>query len=314
MNFEGSLMDNLFGKNTVESTNAILVAGATGDLGGAVARMLLARNKPVRCLVRDQLKAKPLVEAGAQITMGDVKDPSSLTPACKGVEVVITTVNSAKLGGLDNPQTVDLEGNRNLIDAAKEAGVKQFIFVSASTADAHSPVPFLQAKGKTEEYLRQSGLKHTIIAPNAFMEFWVANTVGLPAINGRPVTLVGEGRRKHSWISAGDVAEIMLTSVGNSKAMNQRLVIGGPEPLSFLDVVGVYERLLNHKITVNNVAPGEPVPGFPESLLPMLASFDMFDSPMDMTQITKNFKIQLMTVEDFARKMIESHKKEKGRT
>lgn len=304
MNLVGLLMEKPFGKNTVETRNAILVAGATGDLGGAIARMLLSQNKPVRCLVRAQSKFQPLVEAGAQIVMGDLKDPSSLTPACEGVEVVVTTANSARRGGPDNPQTVDLAGNHNLIDAAKEAGVKQFIFVSASTADAHSLVPFLQAKGKTEEYLRQSGLRHTIIAPNAYMEFWVANTVGLPAISGKPVTLVGEGRRKHSWISAVDVAKIMLASVGNPKAVNQRLVIGGPEPLSFLDVVGVYERLLNRKIIVNHVAPGEPVPGFPESLLPMLASFDMFDSSMDMTEITKRFNIKLTTIEEFAGKMI----------
>jgi uncharacterized protein YbjT (DUF2867 family) len=299
-----SLMENLLGQNTVAGGNQILVAGATGDLGGAVARMLLAQNKPVRCLVRDKVKAKPLVEAGAQIIMGDLKDPSSLSVACKEVEVVITTANSAKLGGPDNPRTVDLEGNHNLINAAKEAGVKQYIFVSAATADAHSPVPFLEAKGKTEEYLRESGLRHTIIAPNAYMEFWIANTVGLPAINGRPVTLVGEGRRKHSWISAMDVAKIILASVGNPKAVNQRLVIGGPEPLSFLDAVGVYERLLHNKIIVNHVAPGEPVPGFPESLLPLLASFDMFDSPMDMTRIARTFGIRLTSVEEFAEKMI----------
>jgi uncharacterized protein YbjT (DUF2867 family) len=268
--------------------------------------MLLAQNKAVRCLVRSQSKAQPLVEAGAQIIMGDLKDRSSLNPACKRVAVVITTANSARRGDPDNTQTVDLAGNRNLIDAAKEAGVKQFIFVSANAADAHSPVPLLQAKGKTEEYLRQSGLRHTIIAPNAFMEFWVANTVGLPAIYGKPVTLVGEGRRKHSWISAVDVAKIMVASVSNPKAVDQRLVIGGPEPLSFLDVVGVYERVLNRKIIVNHVAPGEPVPDFPESLLPMLASFDMFDSPMDMTEIVRTFGIGLTSVEEFAKKMIAS--------
>jgi len=284
--------------------STILVVGATGDLGGAITKMLLAQNEPVRCLARPQSKYQSLAEAGAQIVIGDLKDRMSLDPACDGVETVITTANSQRRGGQDNPQTVDLEGNRNLIEAAKGAGVKQFIFVSANVADANSPVPLLQAKGKTEEYLRGSGLTYTIIAPNAYMEFWAANVVGSPAIKVQPVTIMGEGRRKHSFISAVDVAKIALAAVGNPKAFNQRLVIGGPEPLSFLDIVAVYERVLGSKITVHHVAPGEPVPGFAEEMLGLLISFDMFNSPMDMTQIASTFNIKLASIEEFAKNMV----------
>jgi len=274
--------------------------------------MLLSQNKPVRCLVRAQSKAQPLVEAGAQIIMGDLKDRSSLNPACKGVEVVITTANTVRRRDPDNIQTVDLAGNHDLIDAAKEAGVKQFIFVSASAADANSPVPLLQAKGKTEEHLRSSGLKYTILAPNAFMDFWIANAVGIPAIKRQPVFIVGEGKRKHSFVSVTDVAKIAVASVDNPKTINQRVVIGGPEPFSLLDAVAVYEHLLGRKITVNHVAPMEPVPAFSEgeyapfsaNLLPIFASFDMFDSPMDMTELKSNFNINLITVREYARKMI----------
>ena len=244
--------------------------------------------------------------------MGDLKDRSSLNPACKGVEVVITTANTVRRRDPDNIQTVDLAGNHDLIDAAKEAGVKQFIFVSASAADANSPVPLLQAKGKTEEHLRSSGLKYTILAPNAFMDFWIANAVGIPAIKRQPVFIVGEGKRKHSFVSVTDVAKIAVASVDNPKTINQRVVIGGPEPFSLLDAVAVYEHLLGRKITVNHVAPMEPVPAFSEgeyapfsaNLLPIFASFDMFDSPMDMTELKSNFNINLITVREYAQKMI----------
>ena len=101
----------------------ILVAGATGELGGAVARLLLAQGKAVRTLARPGSGHEPLRQAGAQVVLGDLKDRASLDAACRGVETVITTANSARRGGEDNPQTVDLEGNRNLIDAAKAAGV-----------------------------------------------------------------------------------------------------------------------------------------------------------------------------------------------
>jgi uncharacterized protein YbjT (DUF2867 family) len=101
-----------------------------------------------------------------------------------------------------------------LIDAAKAAGVKQFTFVSVAFADPNSPVPMWQAKGKTKGYLRESGLPYTIIAPNGYMEALIPMVVGMPAMMGQPVTLVGEGRRKHSprhWKNSVDVRAHSLT-------------------------------------------------------------------------------------------------------
>ncbi len=175
---------------SVKNEKMILVAGATGDLGGVVARMLLSKGRSVRVLVRPKSNYKPLIDAGAQAAIGDLKNRNSLDPACKGVEVLITTATSAKRGGDDNPRTVDLEGNRNLIDAAKAAGVKQFIFISANIAHPNSPIPLMQAKGATEDYLRASGLPYTVIAPDAFMEVWIALVVGIPALSGHSSMLV----------------------------------------------------------------------------------------------------------------------------
>src|SRR4030066_354331 len=127
-------------RQVTEKENLILVVGATGDLGGVIARELLSLGKCVRVLVRSQSNFQPLVDAGAQAVIGDLKNRDSLDPACKSADVLITTANSAKRGGDDNLKTVDLEGNRNLIDAAKVAGVKQFIFVSNLLADPNSPV------------------------------------------------------------------------------------------------------------------------------------------------------------------------------
>ena len=271
----------------------ILVVGATGELGGAVTRLLLAQRRPVRALVRPRSPQEPLRQAGAEVVLGDLKDRASLDAACQGAETVITTANSARRGGEDNPQTVDLEGNRNLIDAAKAAGVKQFIFVSAQIADPNSPVPFLAAKGKAEEYLRTSGVPYTIVAPNAFMEVWPALLVGVPAVAGQPVTLVGEGCRRHSFISAGDVANFIVAAVGHPAALNKRLVLGGPEPLSFRDAVVVYERTLGRSIPVRSVRPGEPLPGVPETAWGIAAGLEMYDSPVDMTDTARTFGVRL---------------------
>ncbi len=280
----------------------ILVVGATGNLGGAVTRMLLAQRHPVRILVRPQSDYRPLAEAGAQVVLGDLKQPGSLSAACEGVDTVITTANSTARGGEDNPQTVDLEGNRNLIEAAKAARVNQFIFVSALAADPNSPIPFIQAKGKTEDTLRESGMPYTIFAPNGYMEVMVAGVVGMPAMMGQPVTIVGGGRRKHSFISASDVAAFILAAIGNPSAINQKLLLGGPEPLSFRDAVAIYERVLGHRIPIRSVAPGEPVPGFPEMVAQLLAGLDTYDSPLEMTETARTFGIQLTPLEEVARR------------
>lgn len=280
----------------------ILVVGATGNLGGTVTRMLLAQGQPIRILVRSQSNYQPLAEAGAQVVLGDLKERDSLDAACQGVETIIATANSAARGGEDNVQTVDLEGNRHLIDAAKAAGLKQFIFVSALNADPNSPVPFIQAKGKTEDSLRESGIPYTILAPNGYMEVMVAGVVGMPAMMGQPVTIVGGGRRKHSFISASDVAAFILAAIGNPAAINRKLLLGGPQPLSFRDAVAIYERALGHQIQIRSVAPGEPVPGLPLMVAHLLAGLDTYDSPIEMTETASAFGIQLTPLEEVVRR------------
>lgn len=294
----------------------ILVVGATGRLGGLVTQRLLQGGWPVRILVRDSSPAETLarrglatdpaalIAAGAQPVYGDLKDPDSLADACRGVEVVITTANSATRGGEDTVETVDREGNRHLIDAARTAGVQHFIFVSVLFADRDSPAPFLAAKAETEAYLQATGLDYTIIAPNAFMDSWVTLLVTLPVVQGHPVTLVGSGQRKHAFIAMSDVAAFICAAVEHSAARNRRLVLGGPEALSLRDAVGVFEGVLGRAIPVQSVAPGEPIPGLPEEMWPMAASFDFFDSPVEMTETARTFGVRLTPLEAFVRRQL----------
>lgn len=288
----------------------ILIVGATGSLGGAITHALLARKTPVRILVRQASSTEAhggsvqeLIAAGAQPVYGDLKNRGSLDVACEGTETVITTANSALRGGADNPQTVDLEGNRNLIDAATAAGVKHFIFVSAQIADPNSPTPFLSAKGKTEQYLQACGLSYTIIAPAAFMEVWIGLVVGMPALGNRPVTIVGSGERKHTFITAGDVAQFAVACVGNPKAMNRKLIVGGPQPVSFRDAARTFGRIVGREIAVQSVHPGEPISGLPQSMVEMLAGFDVADSVLDSTALASQFGVTLTTLEEFAARL-----------
>lgn len=302
----------------------ITVIGATGVVGGMIARRLLEQGKEVRILVRRNspsaqlaregraTSAESLIEAGAQAMYGDLRDRASLDAAVEGADTVISTANSAGRGGEDDPQSVDLEGNRNLIEAAREAGVRHFIFVSAFGADPRHPIPFMQAKGQSEASLRESGLGYTILAPTPFMEIWAAVVVGMPALRGQPVTLIGEGRRRHSFISNRDVAAFAVAAVDHPAARNQHVTLGGPEPLTWHDVVGTYERALGHPISVRSVAMGEPVPGLPDPMPWILAGMETYDSAIDMAETARTFDVPLTTLESFVREQISSPTAERG--
>ena len=236
-----------------------LIVGSTGLLGGMIARKLVASGAPVRLLVR----SGSTDITGAEAVRGDLKDRASLDAACAGVEIVITTANSAQRGGEDNVATVDVEGNLALIDAAANAGVKQFIFVSAAAVDENSPVPLFAAKARAEKHLRASGMNWTVIAPHVFMDVWFPMIIGSALGAGRPVPLVGGGKRRHSFIAASDVAAFAVASVNHPAAMNRRLVLGGPEALSWTDVVAQAGEVLGRRLEVETIEPGSPIPTLP---------------------------------------------------
>jgi uncharacterized protein YbjT (DUF2867 family) len=282
----------------------ILIAGATGLLGGMIARRLLEQGREVRVLVRPASDYRSLVEAGAEAVFGDLKDPASLERACAGVDTVVTTANSAVRGGDDTVETVELRGNRSLIDAARAAGVRHFVFTSALGASEESPVPFLAAKAAAERHLRESGLSHTILAPNFFMEIWFAMLVAGPVRAGRPVALYGEGRRKHAFVSVSDVAAFAVAAVDHPAAVDRSIPIGGPAALSLRDVVALFERVLGREVPVRSLRPDESLPGLPPAVSQLAAGFESFDSPLEMTETAAAFGVTLTDAESVIRGLL----------
>jgi NADH dehydrogenase len=284
----------------------ILVVGATGQLGFKITSGLLARSRDVRVLARPASAYQQAQQLGADVVLGDLKDRPSLDAACAGVETVITTANSVRRGGEDTVSSVDANGTRSLIEAAKAAGVRRFVYTSVLGAAPDSPVPFLAAKAANEAHLRGSGMAWTVLAPNAFMESWPARVVGAPALAGAPVVIVGEGRRRHTFVAEDDVAAFAVAAVDSPHAVNQRVAIGGPEALSWRDVVALYERVVGRPLEMRFVRAGEPVPGLPPAVLPLFASFDTYDSVFDTQQTASLFGITLTSLETVARRQAAS--------
>ena len=284
----------------------ILVVGATGMVGGMIVDGLLEQGKPVRALVRSESGANRGAR-GAETVVGDLKDRASLDRACAGVDLVITTANSASRGGADNPQTVEEKGNRNLVDAAHAAGVSHFVFTSALGSALDSPVPLLRGKAIAEEYLTASGLTYTILLPNLFMEVWCPNIVGRAALAGRPVTLLGEGKRQHSMVSATDVAAFAMAAAGKDSAYNRTLVLGGPQPVTWHDVVAAYERALGRRIEIRYLSKGQPLPGYPEFVSGVMNLLEDYDSVIPMDSLAQEFGVRQVSLDQCIQRQVKAH-------
>jgi uncharacterized protein YbjT (DUF2867 family) len=220
----------------------ILVAGATGVLGGAIAGRLVYEGRSVRLLVRDAARVKELAATGAQVAVGDLTDRPSLDRAMSGVTHVITTANAFMARSRRAVERIDIQGNRNLIDAAKAARVRQFVFTSAWLPDAYLRIDYFAAKRRTEDHLRASGVRWTILRPAAFMETW-ALVIGEPILKSGATQIFGSGTNPINFVAVDDVAAIAVQALDRPEALNTSIDIPGPENLTQLEVAAVFERI-----------------------------------------------------------------------
>lgn len=217
----------------------VLVAGGTGRLGTAVVELLTKRGMHVRVLTRDRAKAKHLPES-VEVAIGDVREPSTLAATTAGVTTVVSAVQ-----GLDDrkssPEATDRDGNRNLIDAAKAAGVEHFVLVSVLGASRDHPMSINRAKHVAEQYLKQGGLAWTIVRPTAYMEFW-AQLVGKPLIDTGKTQVFGRGDNPINFVSVRDVAMAIEKAIVDPGMRGLELDMGGPENLTLNQVVEIFEQ------------------------------------------------------------------------
>jgi uncharacterized protein YbjT (DUF2867 family) len=150
---------------------SILVTGATGQQGGAVAHALLSRGHRVKALTRkpDSDTARQLASAGADIVVGDLGDAASIVKAASGIGTMYLMGNSYEAG-------VEEETRQGIIaaDAAKAAGVGHLIYSSVADADKKTGIPHFESKYLVEKHVAGLGIPYTISAPVAFMENFVA--------------------------------------------------------------------------------------------------------------------------------------------
>jgi len=287
----------------------ILVVGSTGLVGNEVCRILASKSIPFRALVRETsapAKVEGLKTMGAELVKGDLRDPDSLAAACKGISQVINTVSSMPFSyvpGVNDIQSVDLEGVKRLVDAAKGAGVTYFMDISFSGNIARH-FPLSDAKRAVEQHLKASGMAYTILRPSYFMELWLSPAVGFDAANATAV-VYGIGDQPIAWISFKDVAQFAVESLANPQAHNRVMELGGPESLSPHKVIGFYEAAMGKTFTVTHVLPEALQTQFEGATDPMQKSFVGLmqcyadGDPINMRHTHENSAVRFTAVKEF---------------
>lgn len=252
----------------------ILVVGATGEVGTAVVRRLVAEDRPVRAFVRPTTDYDHLAALGVDLAFGDLRDPGSVVAACAGVEAVVATATATIPRRGDRFEAIEGEGYGHLLDACLAAGVEQFVFLSVPVSALDEQVPTLRYKRLNERRLRESGLTYTIVRASLFMDDWLAlvgsslpvedefSTLARPfwlsrlyrrltgkLVEARGVALVpGSGGTRHSFVAVEDVARFLVRCVGHSRARDRVVHLGGPAALSWDEVVDCFERVLDRPV------------------------------------------------------------------
>jgi NADH dehydrogenase len=231
-----------------------LVVGATGFLGTQIVRLLREEQAAVRAIVRpsaDPAKRRFIEELRAEPFSADLKDPQSIESACRGVTTIVSTATAvvSRQPG-DSLQAVDERGQLALVNAAERAGVRHFVFVSIPPVDVD--YAYQRAKRRVEARLRESQMSFAVLQPAHFMEVWLGPMLGFDPAHGS-ARVFGAGDRPVSWVSVEDVARFAVKAAAAGRFAATVLPLGGPEALSPIQVIRIFEDVGAPKTVVEHV-------------------------------------------------------------
>ena len=214
----------------------LLLTGATGLIGTALLRRLIAAGRPVRCLVRDprRLGAE---RVRVQIALGDLSDPPSFRNALRGVDTVVHLAAAIRDQPGGSIEELNAVATWRMVQAAHRAGVEHFVFFSAQSASAHNRTRFMRAKALAERAVAESGVRHTIFAPSIVYAPGDVFLTLLERMALLPVVPIsGSGRALFQPIWAQDVADCVMAALERPDGA-ERYELSGPETLSYDAIV-----------------------------------------------------------------------------
>lgn len=212
----------------------ILLAGAFGKLGSDILRALLHAGYDV---VAVDMVTRDMPEIRGQFIAKqvDVTDKDALRGICDGIDAVITTVGLTGASDKVTNYDIDYQGNLNLLDEAKAAGVTKFAYISVLKADGNASVPMLHAKAMLEQKLKASGVPYVIFRPTGY--FYDIAKVFMPMIENGEVTLLGRKPSHANVIDTTDFADFILEHLCDSGVIYD---VGGTETYSYEEIANMF--------------------------------------------------------------------------
>lgn len=234
-------------RKPVAAAATILVTGATGTQGGAVARALLQRGYSVRALTRNPQKpsALALKAIGATLVQGDFADVDSLVTAMQGAHGVFAMTDFWQ-----HSYDVEIQHGRNLVDAAQAAGVAHFVFTSVANADHTTGIPHFDSKYEIETYIRASGIPYSIVRPVSFMNNWLYDRESL--LEGRYRSPL-RPERSNQYIAASDIGYFVAEAFDSPAEWLGRAVDIAGDELTGTDLIALFSSVLGREVSYEQI-------------------------------------------------------------
>lgn len=227
----------------------VVLAGAFGKLGSDILRALVRDGHDVLA-VDMVLRELDGIEGSYEKKQVDVTKPEQLKGLCDGADAVITTVGLTRTSAEVTNYDIDYQGNLNLLNEAKRAGVKKFAYVSVLKADKAPKVPMLHAKYLLEEALKASGIDYVIFRPTGY--FYDIAKVFKPMIEKGEVTLLGKKPVSANVIDTTDLADFMLLHLGDR---NKTYDIGGTETYTYEEIARMFFAAAGKEPVIKHAPP-----------------------------------------------------------
>jgi uncharacterized protein YbjT (DUF2867 family) len=232
----------------------LLIAGSNGHVGSWIMRKAAARGLKARCF--DLRPPAVTCEGQApEVITGDITDPAAVRRAMEGVEAVMYVVGLKRQSRQITHDMVEYGGMLNVISAARDAGVKHILYISALGVGTGIPATSLEAKGKTEQALQASGITHTIFRPSGYFTDFAEHFAPKIRDTGS-FTLIGPGTIRLQPLAPEDLAEAFLQAINNDAARNRIFKISGTEIFTIIEIVHLVARVVGQDVRIRHMPLG----------------------------------------------------------
>jgi uncharacterized protein YbjT (DUF2867 family) len=263
----------------------ILVTGATGQQGGAVATALLTKGQKVRVMSRTPEKASALAKAGAEVVKGNLTNASDLQAALRGVHGVFAMSTPFEAG-------MDQEVRQGIMmaDAAKQAGIAHYVYTSVGSAHRNTGIPHFETKWKVEQHIRQIGMPATILRPVWFMENFT--TFSKPSAEGI-LMMPMRADKKLAMVALRDIGEFGAAAfMRPNDFLGQAIDLAGDE-LTMPEVAALLSKVPGRSIQFRGLPLEQAEAAMGHDLATMFRWFNEVGYQINVAALKQTFGIPL---------------------